>query len=278
MQKKKILALILCFSFILSSMSFLSIGIAGEFMKKANLSDSPLLKSTPGKQVVKELNRGIDSPMGDILLEITNGDGVLYQGQRESLESGDAFKEDTYHIEGEELANLIQEGYSVSDIFKADELANKIHEEPKNLLKRKKELDKNWEEVEKKLFTERAEKFITKFKSKYPKESKQLEDQGFSEEEQFTLLAMYDQQMVSSIEELTKSYKQNGEEGLKNIIKNPRLHGKISKEKMDKYGLTEQDTKGLSEDMIEKMEMISQEVNVPVKELIKGYHAEINRK
>ena len=274
MRKKKILVLSLCLCFIFSSIVYLSIGSANETMKKFKLNDQSV-KSTSAKVVVKDLNKSMGIPVNNIPISINSGDGVLYQGKKESLQSGDPFQEDKYHIEKEELEDLMEKGHSIADIFKADEMGNRLNVDPKNLLEKKKEKNQKWEEIEKEVLKERAEKFLNKLKEKHPQEFEQLQAAGLSVEEQFTLLAMYDRHIVTSIEQLIDTYKQSGEEGLKNIFKNPKFYGKVSKEKMDKHGLTDKDVEGLSDEMIDRMEIISKKANVPVKKLIQGYHAKV---
>ncbi|WP_347487983.1 hypothetical protein ABDB91_12165 [Desulfoscipio sp. XC116] len=305
MKNKKTIAVILCVSFLLSGAGFISTGFAGDPMQikdwfvnqqhmeqtigkstdKKDLSnaqsDAQFLESAfdnrpTNNSLAHSANLNIDPPEA-IIVENNDNEGMIYQGERVSLEEGDAFKNDKYHIGKDEMEELIKEGHSIADIFKLDELANRLDEDPQKLLALKKGKNQSWEQVEKSLLMERAEKYLAKLKEKHPEEYEQLQARGLSLEEQFTLMAMYDKHIAPTMQELIKTYEQDGEGGLTNIIKNQKPVTNVSKEKIDKYGLTQQDTEEISDEIIQKMEMLSQKTDIPVKELIKGYQEERHR-
>ncbi|HBQ26817.1 MAG TPA: hypothetical protein DD791_10530 [Syntrophomonas sp.] len=272
LKSKKILVFALILSFLVSSTCGLSLSFADEVMNKSKMIlNVKSFKSVPNKQVVSDLYSGIDAVANDIQIESSNTDGAFYEGERRSMQEGDPYKNDRYNTSQEELAELLDSGYTLEDIFKADEIGNHLKEDPKNILQNKKDKNLKWDEVEKEIVRERAEKYLSKLKDKHPQEFVKLQSAKLSPEEQFTLLAIYDRKLTPSFEQLLNEYQKNGEEALKSIAKNPKSYGKVSQEKMDKYGLTEKDVEGLTDDIIERMEIASQRANVNVKEFVKGH-------
>lgn len=95
-----------------------------------------------------------------------------------------------------------------------------MNENPINILKNKKDKSIKWDEVEKEIVRERAEKYLSKLKDKHPQEFAKFQSAKLSPEEQFTLLAIYDRKLTPSFEQLLNEYQKNGEEALKSIANN----------------------------------------------------------
>ncbi|HJV47462.1 MAG TPA: hypothetical protein VJ824_17220, partial [Bacillota bacterium] len=272
-KNKKLLILSLCFGLAFSSIGTLSISSAEELMQKVKSLNDKYITSTPTKKDISpsEANNSAQAKAQDIELKYTNGDGVLYKGKRESLDAGDPFKNDRYHLTQQDIEELLKNGHSIEDIFKADEIGNHINEDPKNLLAKKKEKGTKWEDMEETVTNERAEKFLGQLKEKHPKEFQQLQNQGLKQDEQFVLLSMYDRHLASGMQELIDTYKKDGNEGINRILQNPKQHSNVSKEKIDALGLTADDADGLSEDEIDRIKNLSEKTNIPLKELLNGY-------
>ena len=272
LKNRNILVFSLILSLVISSTICLSFSVADEVMTKNKfILNGKSARSFPNKQVLNDLYSGIDAVVDDINLESSNADGTLYQGERRSLQKGDPFRNDRYDLSQEEMAELVDSGYSLEDIFKADEIGNHFNENPQTILKNKKEKNLKWDDMEIDIVRDRAEKYLDKLKKKHPQEFAQLEAANLSLEEQFTLLSIYDRHLTPSLEQLISSYKKNGEEALKEIAKNPQSYGKVSKANMERHGLSDEEVEGLSDEVIERMEVAAKKANVSVKEFVNGH-------
>ena len=132
----------------------------------------------------------------------------------------------------------------------------------------KTESKKDWTSIEKEVQNSRNHEYVNNMKEKYPNEYKKLAKENFSDEDMskiFTYINHYD---VASVDSLISSYKTQGESALK-YSKSAADKTKVSKEYMDKLGLSESDIKGLSDESLKTIEKIAKKKGITAKELVK---------
>lgn len=296
MKKKKIVIIALSLGLAFSGVGSIATGWASEIMsKKENIDYRP---SKASNSSINTKARVVDVPVGEIPVNLESPDGkkpvelespegkqqqekengkVVYQGTRVYSKNESSTKKDFYNLEGEELESLLNQGYSLEDIFKADEIANRLYEDPKILLEKKKETKKDWKQTEEEVKNEKINGYLEEFKQSHPEAYMEVEKESFSNNEKFVLLSMYAKKLSPSLKELIDVYKREGQKGLKQIIKNKKFYGKVSTEIKNKHGLTDQEVAGLSDDTLNRMEKISNNYKVPLKDLIKKHKAGVEK-
>ena len=282
MKKKKITAIILCICITLPTFC---IGAVSFAKTNPDIIDLSFLKSAPapktnvsnGVQTMESVAENLEGKVISIKVPDT-GKEEVYKGtkktvivdgtkQLKSIKSAGA--NDLYNLDQKDVEELLNSGYSIKQIFEADEIGNSICENPKNLLERAKKEEIDLKDIEKKVIAERKQKRFDELKVKYSKEYLELKKEQLNDNSISTLLAFYDQNDVKSIHELVGQYKKDGDKALVKAVK--AKEPMLSKDKMNKYGLASSDNEGLSDELISKMEELSRQTNKPVKELIKGF-------
>lgn len=227
----------------------------------------------------------------------------IYQSRR-VYKDGQTVQADKYHTGKKELEEYFNAGYTIQEIYAADEIGNMLDIEPKTLLERARKESKDLYTIEQEIMQEKingnkdltknsnllksfsvnksmntTKSFITNTNNDakiiYTDSLNELYNSNLSDEEISTLSKFIDANEVSSVKELIKEYKSRGEEALKGKIK-PKSKV-LSNEKMKQYNLSVDEAKGLSDEIIQKMEKISSTTKVPVKELINAYHKELQK-
>lgn len=273
MRKKKIIIWTLCISLVLPQFLVQSLSLAqGAGEKFGNLmsnhfsikEDAIRLDRQPVEKTIQEqVFQESSSPVQE----------TVFEGQRISI---DPEAEDFFELEPEEISQLLQEGYTVEDIYLADELGNELGEHPMDLLQEKdnqKKLD--WKAFEESVKDEIRNEQFESIKKEYAEEMTQLQAAGLSEEMQFTLL-LYAKTNHESIDDVLKNYKKDGEKAVK-TKKNHKKHS-VSKENLKKYNLKESEVIGLTDDILDRLVQVAKATNKDVKKVIQDYQQEAQSK
>lgn len=277
MKNKKLMAITLCVGIVVSSFGGYITGYSKfepeEFKaKKLDASlDSSGTSTLPPLNII-EINEADLKPENNAnKIVVTSDDGeILYKGTRSTL---DPDSKDMFNIGEEEIEAMMQEGYSVEDIFEADKISNESGIEPEILLEKKAETNRSLEEIKKDILEESKEKTFSKLKETYKKEYDKLKSKKLKENEIMNLLAYTDINNVKVTDELIATYQKSGDEFFKNSnygIKDSQL----SKEMSNEYQLTGDEAKVISDKVLSKLEAISQKTGRPMEELIEGFVGE----
>ncbi|MEW6183311.1 MAG: hypothetical protein AB1500_09085 [Bacillota bacterium] len=265
-MKAKKSALIILVILIAASLSIALVSFAQEDQSKNDVSNSDSLLSSDLQKNEEAANKPPD-------VTTTAVDASSEKADRpyERTRINDPRRRDIYNFKPEDVEELLEEGYSLQDILKADEIGNRIYEDPKILLQRKKDENKDLEEIEKDIRSERRQSSLKVLKEKYPEEYQKLLDEQFNEEDQFLILAFEDIYGTESFEGLIDGYKQKGRLVFKE--KATKMHSGVSKEKMEQYGLSEEETAGLSKATMDQIIRNCEQHNLPVKETLQKIQA-----
>lgn len=278
MKNKKIIAIALCVGIVVSSFSGYVTGYTkfepNEFTAKkldASLDNSGTSTLPPINviEVNAEDMKPENNPKKIVVTSDDDGE-ILYKGTRSTL---DPDSKDMFNIGEEEIEAMMQEGYSVEDIFEADKISNETGIEPEMLLEKKAETNRSLEEIKKDILEESREKTFAKLKETYKKEYDKLKSKKLKESEIMNLLAYTDINNVKVTDELITAYQKSGDEFFKNSnygIKDSQL----SKEMSNEYQLTGDEAKVISDKVLSKLEAISQKTGRPMEELIEGFVGE----
>ena len=271
MKNKRVIAIVLSASVLLTSVGTVFASVSnGKLTIPLNVSqlftgvepEKSEQKSTD--QLSKTLNLKTPDKLETIKLTPDEGD-VLYKGTKQSLDKN---SKDKYNFDENDVRELLTNGYTIQDIFKADEIANRIDEDSKSLLERKKESKKDLNTIEKDIKAERIHTYLEKLKNRHLDEYNKLAKEDLSEEEQFTILGFFETNDVSSIDQVIKEYKKSGDKGFRKLAK--QKVKKISDEKASKYNLTDADTTDVSDEEFKNLEEIANSKKLDVKVLLKG--------
>lgn len=275
MKKQKKIALLLCFALALSGFGSLSVSMAQDGKLPLNL---PGLTTVQPDGQIKQTTPPAEKRVKDLDKSKEQGEkGTLHQGKRASYKPGDPFADDLYNISEADVEELMAQGHSVDDIFTADDLGNHLLEDPKKILDRKKQTRQSWDDIEKDIKKEKVATHLPKFKEKHPQAAALLQAEKFTPEEQFELLALFDQQSGSTMKEIIAQYKQRGQQALQELSKQKKSHGTVSQSKLERLGLTPADVEGLDDAALDKLEKLSKQTNKPLKELVQGLKAELEK-
>jgi len=275
MKNKKIIAIALCVGIVVSSFSGYVTGYTkfepNEFTaKKLDASlDNSGTSTLPPINVI-EINAEDMKPENNPnkIVVTSDDDGeILYKGTKSTL---DPDSKDMFNIGEEEIEAMMQEGYSVEDIFEADKISNETGIEPEMLLEKKAETNKSLEEIKKDILEESREKTFAKLKETYKKEYDKLKSKKLKESEIMNLLAYTDINNVKVTDELITAYQKSGDELFSKPL-TEKKESQLSQEKIKEYKLTNTEAESLSEDILTKLEVLAQKTGRSVEELVKAY-------
>ncbi|TNJ64420.1 DUF4179 domain-containing protein [Paenibacillus hemerocallicola] len=164
---------------------------------------------------------------------------------------------DQYNISREQADELFDQGFSIDDILKADELANIWDVDPFQLLEEKKQSE--WTSIENRLQLAKYGPLVDELKRKHSDAGKLLDKETLTLGEQFSLLALVDQSLVPDMKDALDRYQAKGRVGIAEIHRENRFYGKVSKTNMEKYGLTDKEVIGLrlTDEKLSRMEQAS---------------------
>jgi len=207
-KKYRIFTIVLCISLVGSS--FFS--VANGFAKEISEQLTPLFSKKPFESDRIDANGRIYQPEQVVLkteVDSTEGEEPVYQGSRDSLVDPSEQK-DLISFSQEEMERYLLEGYSIADLYEADALANEIFVEPDELLKMKKEAG-SWEDIRSKGVEQQTAKVVDSLKAAFPAEYMELQKYELTPEEEILLLAAYDRNRSTSIDQLAENYKNSPE-------------------------------------------------------------------
>ena len=287
-NKNKIIAIILC---ICITVPTFSVGVISFAKANPDIIKLPFVENAPISEMnISDVKQTTDTDMKSIegksiSVEIpSEGTKEIYKGTKKTIvakgtEKSNFIKNtgttDRYNLDKDDIEEMLNSGYSIKQIFEADEAGNRIQENPESLLERGKQEKKELKDIEKEIKSERKQKQFDELKVKYPKEYEQLKTEKLKDNEITNLLIFYDLNDVKSITELAGEYGKNGDKALVKALKAKTTT--LSTTKMKEYGIAAGDTNGLSDDILSRMEELSKKTNKPVKELIKGYRDARNK-
>jgi len=272
MMNKRVIAIFLIIGIIVSSLNVLFVSpVTGSDIKTGiPFIDNFSAKKQPG--VVLGDNKQPDfeklktEKNKEIEVKLPEQDKVLYNGVIKSS-SKDQADNALFDYTQDDLEKLLTDGYSMEDIFKAGEVGNRILEDPKKLLEEKRSSNKEWADVEKAVENERKQDYLNKMQQKYPDVYAKFVKENLSQSDMSLIFAYVNNYEVKSIDSLINEYKTKGKEAL--VSNKANKKNIVTKEKMDEYGLSPQDVEGLSDEMIDRVAIMSQESNISVKDLLK---------
>jgi hypothetical protein len=287
MKNKKYLAIALSISIIASSFS----GIIINADKKDNIDyitskapepDYIVLEPELKKEKIENSKINIETskpiefknPLNLHIKTNKNTSGKNLKGISDSLASalesnGDSSADNEgniFKLNAKEIENYMEKGYSMQDIFEADELGDKIVEEPKKLLDQKAESKDSVVEIAEGIMSDKKETAITDLKNKYKDEYSKLSEQNFKDNEIVSLLMYIDVNSLKLTNDLITKYKNEGEELFQSVAID-----KLSDKYKKKYNISNSDAKYFNDNLIRCYEDISKNSKLTVKQLIEDY-------
>ncbi|MFA9464023.1 MAG: hypothetical protein ACERKN_06985 [Velocimicrobium sp.] len=186
--------------------------------------------------------------------------------------TNDAEETDIYNIGGDDMEDLLEQGFTAEDILEADDIANTIFEDPMILLQMKKETGKMLDEVKDLVLEERKEERVKAIKKEYEREYSKLLKKGFTEDEIISLISYLDMNQMELTNSIIKEYKSEG----KKLFQEQEKESKLSKEYKTKYKLSAKEAEGLTDDVVIAMEKLADRTGKSVEELLKSFDNKIN--
>lgn len=184
-----------------------------------------------------------------------------------------------FPLEDSDLKDLLLKGFEGKDIFKAYVLGNELLVDPKRILEVKKDENKDLNTIENEIKAQKTKNNLSSLASRYPEEFEYLSNENMSDSDIITLLTLYNQFDIPSIQVLLEDYRNNNFslEYLYNKYKNNAR--KVSQEYIDKYGLTEEDIEGVNDDIIKQIEkIVEMKPEMTVKQLLQQMQEAKKRK
>lgn len=272
-MKRKTIAYILCTCLVLTSFCETFAALANGDISAINIPFiSNNINPVPDTSSVEAPEPIIERPVKTLeeKIEIKEIEPQLIYTRTKQLLTGDEKDhQDLYNLNKADVEELMSKGFGMKDIIEADDVANRVFINPKELLERKKNEDKSFEELELEIKNERLQSNLEKLKKKHPEEHLKIEKHQLSEKDQLTLLACIDLNDVASIDTLIEEYKKNGQDALKGYQKTKKL--KASKDILKKHNLTEQEAQGFSDQQIERLAELCKKRNRSVKDELKSF-------
>lgn len=273
MKSKKIIAVALAFGTLFSSINiaftstikdgkismpfisnFSSQKTAGTVIGHNNEPDKNILEATESKE---------------ISVKLPEKDETVVSGTKESF-TVDSKDSDLYSYTQKDIEDLLNKGYSIEDIIKADEVGNRLRENPAKLLEMKEKGKKDWDAIEKGVESERKQNYLSGMQQQKPEMYNRLKNEKFTDDDMALIFAYMNNNEAASLDGIIKEYKARGKEALKADTKKA-----IDETKLEQYGLKKDDVQGLSDEMLEKLEQVAKDRGVPIKELAAEFKASL---
>lgn len=180
----------------------------------------------------------------------------------------DVEPKDVYQLSQEQLESLLTQGYSVEELYRLDELANKLFVEPLILAERKAKEQLSWEELEQKVAAEIEATQLARLSKAYPEPYKQLKKEKLNDRERLALLVAYDTGK-GTMSELLGAYKSGGEKSVVNFKPKTTIQGKSSATANKVTGSED----ALDSEVLDQIRAIAKESGIPEQELIQQFKA-----
>ncbi len=271
MRYKKVIAIALCIGLFASCFNGVMISLAKNDTKEMEY----LTDKAPDQNITElepELSQAGDavqqSNKKSLSSKVETGDSVIiYQGETVSLQEGTP-STDVYNIEGDTLKELLDQGFTIEEIYEADDIGNRIYVDPIELLKRSRDENISLKELEETIVKEMSENYYANLKEKYSKEYKRLSDDKMDDKDIENLLVYIDDRQLELSEDIIKDYKQKGEKIFSQVLSN---------QTREKYNLSWEDAKKLTDEKVKELEGTSKKTGKAVKSVIKEYIISISR-
>lgn len=252
-NRKKWISIFLLAGMVLSSLTAVTSGFASGLLEPII---NTIVPNNSQRIEVKPLESSkemvLQTKQGSTMIALTEGSGNFKVSETDSMTPSDK-----HNITREQVDKLFNEGFSLQDLLKADELANIWDVDPLQLLEEKKQSE--WTSIENRLQLAKYGPLVDELKRKHPDAGKLLDKEILTLGEQFSLLALVDQSLVPDMKDALDRYLAKGREGIAEIHRENRFYGKVSKTNMEKYGLTEKEAIGLrlTDEKLSRMEQVS---------------------
>lgn len=276
MNKRKWLGLFLCFSFLTSVFIPITLSYAnGEIVNKVFGNNSVQKKEPKGEPGIPFQKTKLPEKRKIPAVKIKTSEPKELYTYKRFLKSGSSnpFEGDRYNFSQEDVKRLLLEGYSIKDIYTADDIGNRLNEVPQKLLEEKRKSGKSWGDFEKELKSKRMELSLKNLKKKHPDDYARVDKEAVPAEDKVLMLILVDSSKCKDVEDLINIYKTNGRDGLLKIAKEKKFYGNVSTEKMKQLGLTEADVAGINENLLIQLESMAKKSNKPLKEIIQRFKA-----
>jgi len=276
MRNKKIIAFTLCIGILASSFGSYITGYSqintNKFTEKkydTSLDNSGIntLPSLNLAEIEPEVNNRKNIYSNNSLITSDNNEEILYKGTKSTLNPGTP---DIYNISEDEVKSMLQEGYTVKDIFEADKIGNETGIEPKTLLEKKESTGKSLNQIKNEILETNRKKVVEEFKKTYPKEYEKLKSKKVKESDITNLIVYAEINNRKITDDLVTAYLKSGSKLFEKPIVTEN-EDQISQDDKKKYQLSDLETESIPAELIPKFEELAKKTGKPVKELMKGY-------
>ncbi|WP_209861250.1 hypothetical protein [Paenibacillus shirakamiensis] len=214
----------ICFGIVVSPFSSVTTGFAAEVVDQFNEkilgkpADKPFLQ-VPNKEGDITANQDLTKFKG-----FTSDSSVAHKKEEiqpkvnpitaKSMKI-DNKKTDLFSLNKQQVEELVTRGYSVDDIYKVDELANKLLIDPQKIINRKEGDKLDWVKLAEVLQQEKETSLLQDLIKLHPTEYQQLASEKLTDQNKILLLSSLDQGK-GSITDLLSLFKSKGEKAVSN--------------------------------------------------------------
>ncbi|TBL69887.1 hypothetical protein [Paenibacillus thalictri] len=265
---KKAIIIALCSGLVISAFSPITTGFASEMAQKVQKTFGG--KPASDSSIVSHVS-SVASPTEEAISTQISSDPPAKNESflRQRIGQTEA---DKYNFKSNDIQELFKQGYSIDDLIRADALANDWDIDPKKILKDKREKGLDWKQVDENIQKEKLSETIQKYKNKHAHEIKQLDEADVPLQDQIALLSLLEKRIAPPVEQIIQQYKKDGAQIIGKYIQENKIYENHSKPQqfMNKHKLSEAEIQGFSEEDLDKLEKVSKDNNVELKELIKN--------
>lgn len=217
-KEKRILAFALAIGLTVSAFSGIGIsfakgGITQDELEET-LDDGALMElpSSENSDVEADVKEEKDIPVNEVVMD---QEGQVIHNTENDKSDGNA--EDKYNMGETEIKELMDAGYSASDVYQVDDMANELSIPPLEIIQRLKESGKSVQEVRQEYLdeistTSQEPEQFKKLKEEYPEEYELLQQRGMKEEDILLLLTYLKMNNVSLTDQLIQEFEEKGVE------------------------------------------------------------------
>lgn len=206
-------------------------------------------------------------PPKDIKIQV-GSKAPIYSDERISdNELKEAKSQDVYNLSKKDIEELVSKGFSIEEILEADAIGNNILENPKEVLEQKRITNKDLDKVKKDLINKKNKAILEKLTKKYPEDAKELSKAKISDTEKLNKLIQKDVYGINTKSGFSAQYISSEDDEIRNLEATDEVkkNGKIkvyekqelSKAYKDKYALSDVESEGLTDYLIQKLENIA---------------------
>ncbi|WP_433943164.1 hypothetical protein [Paenibacillus sp. SN-8-1] len=271
---KKLMVAAICLGVLVSPFSSVTTGFAAEVLSQFNEkilgkpADKPFIQ-VPNKEgnITVNANEDLEKFKGFTSESSVAHTEKEYQPKVNPATSKsfkvDNKKSDLFNLSKQQIEDLVTKGYSVDDIYKIDELANKLLIDPQTIITRKEGDKLDWAKLGEVLQQEKDTSMLQVLIKEHPSEYQQIKNEKLTDQNKILLLSSLDQGK-GSITDLLSTFKSKGEKAVTN-------YESAKSVKVESQSTNSSDSTDIDPNVLTRLKGISEKTGTPLNELISKY-------